>query len=424
MSHPIASYVDSKNLGAWGIYLEQIDRVTPYLGPLSRWVETLKRPKRSLIVDVPIELDNGTIAHYEGYRVHHNLSRGPGKGGIRYHPDVTLSEVMALSAWMSIKTAVVNVPFGGAKGGIRVDPKKLSQSELERMTRRFTSEINMMIGPQKDIPAPDVNTNEQIMAWMMDTYCVNQGYTTSGVVTGKPISLGGSLGRRDATGRGVFVVAREAYRHLGLDLSGARVAVQGLGNVGGEAARLFCEAGAKLVSVQDHSVSLYDPNGIDIQALLKHISVVREIKGFPGEVITNEQFWSAPCEILVPAALESQITSANAGDIKAKLVVEGANGPTTPEADDILKDMGVVVVPDVIANAGGVTVSYFEWVQDFSSFFWTEEEINQRLDKLMIDAFQGIREVAQRHQVTLRTATFIVGCERILKARQMRGLYP
>jgi len=218
--------------------------------------------------------------------------------------------------------------------------------------------------------------------------------------------------------------AREAYRHLGLDLTGARVAVQGLGNVGGEAARLFCEAGAKLVSVQDHSVSLYDPNGIDIQALLKHISVVREIKGFPGEVITNEQFWSAPCEILVPAALESQITSANAGDIKAKLVVEGANGPTTPEADDILKDMGVVVVPDVIANAGGVTVSYFEWVQDFSSFFWTEEEINQRLDKLMIDAFQGIREVAQRHQVTLRTATFIVGCERILKARQMRGLYP
>ena len=424
MSHPIASYVDSKNLGAWGIYLEQIDRVTPYLGPLSRWVETLKRPKRSLIVDVPIELDNGTIAHYECYRVHHNLSRGPGKGGIRYHPDVTLSEVMALSAWMSIKTAVVNVPFGGAKGGIRVDPKKLSQSELERMTRRFTSEINMMIGPQKDIPAPDVNTNEQIMAWMMDTYCVNQGYTTSGVVTGKPISLGGSLGRRDATGRGVFVVAREAYRQLGLDLSGARVAVQGLGNVGGEAARLFCEAGAKLVSVQDHSVSLYDPNGIDIQALLKHISVVREIKGFPGEVITNEQFWSAPCEILVPAALESQITSANAGDIKAKLVVEGANGPTTPEADDILKDMGVVVVPDVIANAGGVTVSYFEWVQDFSSFFWTEEEINQRLDKLMIDAFQGIREVAQRHQVTLRTATFIVGCERILKARQMRGLYP
>jgi glutamate dehydrogenase (NAD(P)+) len=424
MSHPIASHVDSNNLGAWGIYLEQIDRVTPYLGSLSRWVETLKRPKRSLIVDVPIELDNGTIAHYEGYRVHHNLSRGPGKGGIRYHLDVTLSEVMALSAWMSIKTAVVNVPFGGAKGGIRVDPKKLSQSELERMTRRFTSEINMMIGPQKDIPAPDVNTNEQIMAWMMDIYCVNQGYTTSGVVTGKPISLGGSLGRRDATGRGVFVVAREAYRQIGLDLPGARVAVQGLGNVGGEAARLFCEAGAKLVAVQDHSATLYDPNGIDIKALLKHVATVHEIKGFVGEVIPNEQFWTVPCDILIPAALESQITSANAGGIKAKLFVEGANGPTTPEADDILKDLGVVVVPDVIANAGGVTVSYFEWVQDFSSFFWTEEEINQRLDKLMIEAFQGICEVAQRHQVTLRTATFIVGCERILKARQMRGIYP
>ncbi len=424
MNYPTASYLDAGNLGAWGTYLEQVDRVTPYLGSLSRWVETLKRPKRTLIVDVPIELDNGTIAHYEGYRVHHNLSRGPGKGGIRYHQDVTLSEVMALSAWMSIKTAVVNVPFGGAKGGIRVDPKGLSLGELERMTRRFTSEINMMIGPQKDIPAPDVNTNEQIMAWMMDTYSVNEGHTATGVVTGKPISLGGSLGRKDATGRGVFVIAKQAYADMGLDITHAKVAIQGLGNVGGEAARLFAKAGAKIVLIQDHSGSLYNPNGFDITNLLRHVLTAQEIKGFPGESITNESFWSTPCDILIPAALESQITKINAGSIQAKLIVEGANGPTTPEADDILDGRGIVVIPDVIANAGGVTVSYFEWVQDFSSFFWTEEEINQRLEKIMIDAFRGIGHVAKKHNISFRTATYIVGCERILKAREMRGLYP
>ncbi len=424
MNHLVASYLEPDNLGAWGTYLEQVDRVTPYLGPLSRWVETLKRPKRTLIVDVPIELDNGTIAHYEGYRVHHNLSRGPGKGGVRYHPNVTLSEVMALSAWMSIKTAVVNVPFGGAKGGIRVDPKSLSLGELERMTRRFTSEINMMIGPQKDIPAPDVNTNEQIMAWMMDTYSVNQGHTATGVVTGKPISLGGSLGRRDATGRGVFVVAKEAYADMGFDITQATVAIQGLGNVGGEAARLFDRAGAKIVAIQDHSATLYNPSGFNVTELLKHVALTHEIKGFNGESISAESFWSTPCDVLIPAALESQISKVNANAIQAKLIVEGANGPTTPEADDILQERGIIVVPDVIANAGGVTVSYFEWVQDFSSFFWTEEEINQRLDKIMIDAFRGIVSVAKTHNVSLRTATFIVGCERILKARQLRGLYP
>ena len=424
MNHPISSYLQPNNLGAWGTYLEQVDRVTPYLGSLSKWVETLKRPKRALIVDVPIELDNGAIAHFEGYRVHHNLARGPGKGGIRFHQDVTLSEVMALSAWMSIKTAVVNVPFGGAKGGVRVNPKTLSHAELERMTRRFTSEINMMIGPQKDIPAPDVNTTGQIMAWMMDTYSVNQGHTSTGVVTGKPISLGGSLGRGDATGRGVFVIANEAYTLINGDISQARVAIQGLGNVGGEAARLFDQAGAKVVAVQDHSASLYNPNGFNVPQLLKHVAIAREIKGFEGEAISNESFWSTPCGILVPAALESQVTKVNAQKIQARLVVEGANGPTTPEADDVLRDRGVIVVPDVIANAGGVTVSYFEWVQDFSSFFWTEAEINARLDKIMIDAFKSVVEVAKTHNVSYRTATFIVGCERILSAREMRGLYP
>ena len=424
-SHAVPSYLQADHLGPWGNYLKQVDRVTPYLGNLSRWVETLKRPKRILIVDVPIELDNGTIAHYEGYRVQHNLSRGPGKGGVRFHQDVTLSEVMALSAWMSVKTAAVNVPYGGAKGGIRVNPKNLSRGELERMTRRYTSEIGLIIGPTKDIPAPDVNTNEQIMAWMMDTYAMNTGETATGVVTGKPVDLGGSLGRRDATGRGVFTVGLEAAHHTGLKIEGARVAVQGFGNVGGTAARLFCEVGARLVAVQDHTGTIVNEGGIDAAALQEHVKTTGGVAGFAGtSVIDNDDFWSVPCEILIPAALESQITADNAHKIHAKLVIEGANGPTTPEADDILHDNGVLVLPDVIANAGGVTVSYFEWVQDFSSFFWTEDEINARLVRIMKEAFAGVWQTAQKHQVSLRTATFIVACTRMLHAREMRGLYP
>ena len=423
--HALPSYLQADHLGPWGNYLKQVDRVTPYLGHLSRWVETLKRPKRILIVDVPIEMDNGTIAHFEGYRVQHNLSRGPGKGGVRFHQDVTLSEVMALSAWMSVKTAAVNVPYGGAKGGIRVDPKTLSRSELERMTRRYTSEIGLIIGPTKDIPAPDVNTNEQIMAWMMDTYAMNTGETATGVVTGKPVDLGGSLGRRDATGRGVFTVGLEAAHHTGLKIEGARVAVQGFGNVGGTAARLFCEVGARLVAVQDHTGTIVNEGGIDAAALQEHVKTTGGVAGFAGtSVINNDDFWSVPCEILIPAALESQITADNAHKIHAKLVIEGANGPTTPEADDILHDNGVLVLPDVIANAGGVTVSYFEWVQDFSSFFWTEDEINARLVRIMKEAFAGVWQTAQKHQVSLRTATFIVACTRMLHAREMRGLYP
>ena len=424
-SHPLPSYLHADDLGPWGNYLKQVDRVTPYLGHLSRWVETLKRPKRMLIVDVPIELDNGTIAHYEGYRVQHNLSRGPGKGGVRFHQDVTLSEVMALSAWMSVKTAAVNVPYGGAKGGIRVNPKTLSRSELERVTRRYTSEIGLIIGPSKDIPAPDVNTNEQIMAWMMDTYSMNTGETATGVVTGKPVDLGGSLGRREATGRGVFTVGLEAAHHIGLQIEGARIAVQGFGNVGGTAAKLFCEVGARLVAVQDHTGTIVHEGGMDAVALLAHVQETGGVAGFAGaEKLANEDFWGVPCEILIPAALESQITADNAGKIRAKLVIEGANGPTTPEADDILHDNGVLVLPDVIANAGGVTVSYFEWVQDFSSFFWTEDEINARLVRIMKEAFAGVWNMAQLHKVSLRTATFIVACTRMLRAREMRGLYP
>nr|WP_315479902.1 Glu/Leu/Phe/Val dehydrogenase [uncultured Rhodoferax sp.] len=423
--HALPSYLQADHLGPWGIYLQQVDRVTPYLGHLARWAETLKRPKRALIVDVPIQLDNGTVAHFEGYRVQHNTSRGPGKGGVRFHQDVTLSEVMALSAWMSIKNAAVNVPYGGAKGGIRVDPKTLSRGELERLTRRYTSEIGIIIGPTKDIPAPDVNTNEQIMAWMMDTYSMNEGATATGVVTGKPIDLGGSLGRREATGRGVYTVGVEAAQHIGLDISKARVAVQGFGNVGGIAGKLFAQAGARVVAVQDHGGTIYQESGLDVPALLAHVAAHGSVAGFtPAETIANDAFWDVDCDILIPAALEQQITKANAGRIKAKLVIEGANGPTTPEADDILQERNVLVLPDVIANAGGVTVSYFEWVQDFSSFFWSEDEINARLVRIMKEAFAGVWNVAQDHKVSLRTATFIVACKRILHARELRGLYP
>ncbi|KQR84691.1 glutamate dehydrogenase [Burkholderia sp. Leaf177] len=425
VQHAIPSYLDSTHLGPWGNYLQQVDRVAPYLGSLSRWIETLKRPKRILIVDCPIELDNGTVTHFEGYRVQHNMSRGPGKGGVRYHQDVTLSEVMALSAWMSVKNAAVNVPYGGAKGGIRVDPRTLSRGELERLTRRYTSEIGIIIGPNTDIPAPDVNTNEQIMAWMMDTYSMNQGQTATGVVTGKPISLGGSLGRKEATGRGVFVVGSEAARRIGFDIEGARIAVQGFGNVGGIAARLFQEAGAKVVAVQDHTGSLYKSSGIDAVALFDYVGKHGGVSGFEGaDVIGKDEFWTVESDILIPAALEGQITEENAPKIRTKIVVEGANGPTTTAADDILHDKGILVIPDVVANAGGVTVSYFEWVQDFSSFFWTEDEINQRLERVMREAFAAVWTVASEHKVSVRTAAFIVACTRILQAREMRGLYP
>ena len=419
------SYVPNNPNSPWQIYLQQVDRVTPHLGHLARWVETLKRCKRVLAVDIPINRDDGTVAHFEGFRAQHNLSRGPGKGGVRFHPDVTIDEVMALSAWMTVKNAAVNLPYGGAKGGIRVDPKTLTRPELERLTRRYTSEIGLIIGPDKDIPAPDVNTNDQIMAWMMDTYSMNVGATATGVVTGKPVALGGSLGRREATGRGVFTVGVEACRLTGLELKGARIAVQGFGNVGGIAAKLFAEAGARIVAVQDHGGTLLREAGLDVPALLEHVRVNGSVAGFAAaEPIADETFWRVPCEILIPAALESQITAANAGQITARMVIEGANGPTTPEADDILHDKGVLVVPDVIANAGGVTVSYFEWVQDFSSFFWDEDEINARLVRIMKAAFAGIWQVAQDHKVSLRTATFIVACKRILHTRELRGLYP
>ena len=422
---PNLSFVSPTRNSPWGTYLSQIDAVEPYLGKLARWVETLRRPKRALIVDIPIELDNGTIAHFEGYRVQHSLTRGPGKGGVRYHPDVTLEEVMALSAWMTVKNAAVNLPYGGAKGGIRLDPKTLSMKELEKVTRRYTSEIGMIIGPTQDIPAPDVNTNGQIMAWMMDTYSMNVGATATGVVTGKPIALGGSLGRVAATGRGVFVVGREAMRRLNVNLEGARVAVQGFGNVGSVAAKMFAANGAIVVAVQDHTGTILNENGMDMTDLLDHVARTGGVGGFKGaDRIDNENFWDVKSDILIPAALEGQITGERAKRVQTRVVIEGANGPTTPDGDAVLADRGIIVVPDVIANAGGVTVSYFEWVQDFSSFFWTEDEINVRLDKILVGAFKGIWDTAEQHKIPLRTAAFTVACTRVLEAREERGLYP
>jgi len=422
----LPSYLCRDNLGPWETYLQQIAEVTPWIdGELQPWWETLRRPKRVLVVDVPIKLDNGTIAHFEGYRVQHNLSRGPGKGGLRFHPNVTLCEVMALAAWMSIKNAVVNLPFGGAKGGVRVDPRKLSRGELERLTRRYTSEINVLLGHDRDIPAPDINTDEQVMAWMMDTFSANQGRTAMGVVTGKPVSLGGSLGRRDATGRGVFIAAREAAKKLGLPIDGARVVVQGFGNVGEAAARIFAEHGARVIAIQDETGTVENANGLDVAALQSFRAVRGSFERFPGgDLLPDADLWRLPCEFLVPAALEAQITAANAASVRARVIVEGANGPTTPDADRILRAQGSLVVPDVLANAGGVTVSYFEWVQDIASFFWSGTEINQRLDRIMTDAFNAVWDLAERYRISLRTAAYALACGRLLAARAQRGLYP
>jgi glutamate dehydrogenase (NAD(P)+) len=419
------SYLDPARPEPWASFIEQIDRVAPHLGDLSRWIETLKHPKRILVVDVPIIRDDGTIAHYEGYRVQHNLSRGPGKGGVRFHPAVALNEVMALAGWMTIKNAALGLPYGGAKGGIRIDPRTFSQAELERITRRYTSEIGIVIGPDKDIPAPDVGTNEQTMAWMMDTYSMNVGHTASGVVTGKPVALGGSLGRQEGTGRGVYIAAREAGIRVGVPISGARIVVQGFGNVGGVAARIFRENGARVIALQDAEATLANPAGIDIPAALAHVAEHGSLSGFSGAApVSEDDFWQLECEYFVPAALEGQVTPERASRMRTKIIVEGANGPTTPAADDILRERDILVIPDVLANAGGVTVSYFEWVQDFSSFFWSEEEINVRLESIMMKAFDAIWQTARDRKVSIRTAAFIIACQRVLAAREQRGLYP
>jgi glutamate dehydrogenase (NAD(P)+) len=419
------SYVQPTTESPWGTYLAQVNRIMPYLGDLSPWVGTLTRPKRALIVDIPVRMDDGTVQHFEGYRVQHSLSRGPGKGGMRYHPDVTLEEVMALAAWMTVKNAAVNLPYGGAKGGVRVDPARVSRAELERITRRYTSEIGLIIGPQRDIPAPDMNTDAQVMAWMMDTYSANVGGTVSGVVTGKPVQLGGSLGRVQATGRGVFLVTRDVAHRLHFPLTGARVAVQGFGNVGSVAAKLLAEAGARIIAIQDQFGSVFNGDGLDVAQALEAAhrpGGVASMSG--GERISVADFWQVESDLFIPAALEGQITPARARALQTRVVVEGANGPTMPEADEILQERGILVVPDVIANAGGVIVSYFEWVQDFNSFFWSEHEIEQRLEHILLPAFHSIWHLHEEQKVTLRTAAFIIACRRVLEARSLRGIYP
>ena len=415
----------TNNLSPWDLYTRQIDRIVPYLGKLKKYSETLKRPRRILQVDIPIRLDNGKIKHFEGYRVQHNLSRGPGKGGIRFHKNVSLSEIMALSGWMSIKSASVDLPFGGAKGGIKIDASKYSKLELEKVTRRYANEIQIIIGPRTDIPAPDINTNSQIMSWIMDTYSTKKNNITTGVVTGKPISLGGSLGRLESTGKGVFILACEAAREKNILINGSKVIIQGFGNVGGTVAKLFVESGAKIIAIQDHSGSIYNPNGINIFDLSLHVIHNNGVSNFDGsEMISSDEFWSIESDFLIPAALESQINYKNAYLIKSKVIIEGANGPTTPEADDILKKNGILLIPDIIANAGGLIVSYFEWVQNFSSFFWDECKINYRLEKILRNAYKKISKISRENGIDFRTAAFINSCTKILQARKLRGIYP
>lgn len=419
----LPSYLPQENPGPWATFLEQIERVKPHLGEFADWVDTLKHPERSLIVNIPVKMDDGRIQHFEGYRVQHNLSCGPGKGGVRFHQDVSLSETMALSAWMSIKTAVVGIPYGGAKGGVRVDPRNYSAAEMERITRRYTEEISAIIGVRQDIPGPDINASAQTMAWMMDSYSKKVGTPSPAIATGKPIELGGSLGRTEATGRGLYTIAREAARDADISLQGAKVCIQGFGNVGGTAGLLLHQDGAAIIAVQDHTGTIYNPDGLDAEAVLEHVKTTGGVAGSKNcQTIENDQFWSLECDILIPAALAAQIHQDNANSINAKLIVEGANGPTTPAADDILSARGVRIVPDVLANAGGVTVSYFEWVQNLSSYYWSVEEINQRLEDIMRSAYQTLSATAEQHQVSLRSAAFIAACQRILKAQQLRGV--
>jgi glutamate dehydrogenase (NAD(P)+) len=388
--------------------------------------DVLRTPARELAVGFPVTMDDGSIRVFHGYRIQHNSARGPVKGGIRYNPGVNLDEVRALAMWMTWKCAVVNVPFGGAKGGVAVDPHALSDHELERLTRRYASEIGIIIGPEKDIPAPDMGTDARIMAWIMDTYSMNIGHSVPGVVTGKPIAVGGSQGRTEATGRGILYVAQEALAWLGRPLEGATLAVQGFGNVGATTARLFQAAGAKLVAVSDISGGVYRGDGFawsDLEPATRRNALLRQtVRG--ADAISNDELLELPVDILVPAAMEDQITSANAQRVRARLIVEGANGPTTPEADLILHDNGVVLVPDILANAGGVAVSYFEWVQDLQSFFWEEDEVNVKLARVMRRAFSEVRAIQDRERVSLREAANMLGIGRVADALQTRGIYP
>jgi glutamate dehydrogenase (NAD(P)+) len=419
-----APAVSPENLNPYDFALLQFGRAADFLKLDSGTRQVLSQPKRQLIVSVPVKMDNKQVKVFTGYRVQHSITRGPSKGGIRFHPGVTLDEVKALAMWMTWKCAVVNIPFGGAKGGITVDPKALSMDENERLTRRYTSEIAIVLGHDRDIPAPDVYTTPQHMAWIMDTFSMTQGYSTLGVVTGKPIPLGGSAGRNEATAEGCFVAIDEAARRMGLKLKGATAAVQGYGNAGAHVARFLEEAGVKVLAVSDSKGGIYDKKGLRME----EVNAAKQKKGTVtaarGEKITNAELLELPVDILVPAALEGAITRQNAARVKAKIVAEAANGPTTPDADDILRENGCVVIPDILANAGGVTVSYFEWVQDLYSFFWDPDVVRTHLEKTIRRAYEDVAETARRHDTDLRTGALILAVGRVEEATRLRGLFP
>ncbi len=403
---------------------ERFVRAADILGLEEDIYKVLIVPSREIKVYIPVKMDSGHIEVFEGFRVQHNFARGPAKGGIRYAPDVSLDEVKALSAWMTWKCAVVNVPFGGAKGGVICDPHQMSLAELERLTRRYTAELIDFIGPDKDVPAPDMNTNEQTMAWIMDTYSMHARHTVNAVVTGKPIALGGSQGRREATGRGVMFCVNEAIKRFKLTPEQTTVVVQGSGNVGGIGAQLMHEAGYKIIAISDVSGGIYNPAGIDIPGALAHLKATKTFEGFPGvEKVGNDELLELECDVLAPCATENQITSKNAARLKCKILAEGANGPTTPKADVILHDKGVFVIPDILANAGGVTVSYFEWVQDRMGYFWLEAEVNQRLEEKMVASFKEVCKYAETHSVDMRTASYILAIDRVAYDTRMRGIY-
>jgi glutamate dehydrogenase (NAD(P)+) len=404
--------------------MTQFDQAAKRMRVDPTWLEIIKQPRRSVIVKLPIQMDDGSFKVFTGYRVQHSIIRGPAKGGIRYHPDVTLDEVSALAAWMTWKCAVAGIPFGGGKGGITCDPAKMSKGELERLTRRYTSELIDVIGPESDVPAPDVNTNEQTMAWIMDTYSMHARHTVTSVVTGKPLDLGGSLGRVEATGRGVLFTIREAAKYLDIDMNGATVAVQGFGNVGSVAADLLYDDGCKILAVSDVKGGIHSKNGIDIKKLLTHVKRTRSVVKFPGtKPISNKDLLELDCDILVPAALENVITEENAPRVEAKIVAEGANGPVVPKADIILDKKGTFVIPDILCNAGGVTVSYFEWVQDRMGYFWTEEEVNRKLQEIMNKAFADVLQISCAKKVNMRMAAFMLAIKRVLKVFKERGVY-
>jgi len=403
----------------------QFDEAAGRLGLSQAMRAILRKPKRELIVNFPVRMDNGDVEMFTGYRVQHNINRGPAKGGIRFSPEVSLDEVRALAMWMTWKCAVVGIPFGGAKGGVICDPHKLSRGELERLTRRYATEISILIGPDSDIPAPDMNTNPQIMAWMMDTFSMHRGYSVPAVITGKPLSIGGSEGRLEATARGVQFMAQEAMRDLGMQVEGCSVVIQGFGNVGSISARLFHELGCKVVGVSDISGGVYNAKGIDIHRALRHSIEHGSLRGLMDtEPVTNAELLELPCDVLVPAALENQLTAKNAARVKARLIIEAANGPTTPDADHILNDRGVMIVPDILANAGGVTVSYFEWVQDLQRFFWAEHEINNRLESIMTRAYRASRTKADEQETNLRVGAYLLAVARVAEATETRGVYP